>query len=309
LEFNNQFSDKVDKEDALKLTNINENFNLIRDGKKLSVERRTLINKKDTIFFQLSRTTPRNYQFTFSPKNLDSNLVAILEDAYLVKRYPFNFSRLYTYPFSINSDSLSFLSNRFRIVFNTKQLIHYDWGDPFLKAYRINNQILVEWIFANNIGYGKYDIEKSNDSIHFNRVYTFVNKEVNKINNWYSWIDNSPFNGNNFYRIRTVDNIGAFKYSEVVKVEEDKSASGIFLQFNPTITRTINLYFKNLPAGWYKVRLINSIGQTIFNKAINHTAGSSTEKVAPGLKLIPGIYQLEITYPNKEVKFIKIIVS
>lgn len=309
LEFNNQFSDKVDKEDALKLTNINENFNLIRDGKKLAVERRTLINKKDTIFFQLSKTTPRKYQFTFSPKNLDSNLVAILEDAYLIKRYPFNFSHFYTYPFYINSDSLSFSSDRFRMVFNNKQHLHYNWVDSILNAYRIHNQILVEWIFANNIGYGSYDIEKSKDAIHFNRVYTFINKEVSKISNWYSWIDNNPFNGNNFYRIRSVDNMGAFKYSEVVKVEEYKSTSGIILQSNPTESGTINLCFNNLTAGWYKARLINSIGQTIFNKTINHLAGISIEKISPDLKLIPGIYQLVIVYPNREIKILKIIIS
>jgi len=309
LEFNNLFSDKVDKEDAIKLTNINENLNLIRDGKKLAVERRTHINNKDTVFIQLSRTTPRKYQFIFSPKNLDENLVAVLEDAYLVKRNFFSLNRIYTYPFNVNTDSLSFSLDRFRIVLNSKHPPHSDWSDGILKAYRINNQILVEWIFANNIGNGKYVIEKSNDGINFNKIYTLIKKDLIKINNCYSWIDIDPFSGNNFYRIRGENNVGTFKYSEVVKVKNNQSNSGVTLESNSTKLGTINLYFKNLPTGWYKARLINSFGQTIYYKSIYHTAGSSIEKISPSFKLIPGIYQLQIAYPNREVKILKIIVT
>jgi autotransporter-associated beta strand protein len=309
LEFNNLFSDSVDKEDALKLININESFNVNRNGKALAVERRSVIRVKDTIFFQLSRTTPRNYQFSFSPINMDSSFNAFLEDEYLAKKYPVSLTVASTYPFSVNSDSLSLALNRFRIVFNRKENFLLNGGDSIVKAFRINNHILVEWTGENKVDISKYEVEKSSDGIHFTKVYTCIANWLNQVNATYSWRDIHPFTGNNFYRIRSVTAFGNFKYSSIVLVKNDESNSGISLQSNPVRDGAILLFFKNLPAGVFKVRLINSAGQTIINKHIYHALGSSLEKINSGGKMVPGIYQLEITSPDKEVTVIKVVIS
>ncbi len=309
LDFNNQYNDKVDKEDAIKLVNINESFNLVRDGIKLAVERRTVIKSDDTLFFQVSRTSSKKYQLTFSPKNLDPDFEGILEDAYLVKRNPFSLNSFYTYAFTINEDSLSYALDRFRLVFRKNISLNKNLKDTVLKVYRKNNQILVEWLVGNEVGFSKYEVEKSIDGIHFKKVHTFLHSDFNNSYKLYYWIDSNPLGGDHFYRIRSEGDKGTFRYSDVVKVKEDESSAGVILQTNPTRVGVISLFFKNLPAGSYKIRLINSIGQTIYTQIILHTIGSSIEKIYSGIKTPPGIYQLEIAYPNKECKILKMIVS
>ena len=309
VEFNNRYSDAVDKEDAIKLININENFSLSRNGKTLAIERRSVISEKDTIFFQLSRTTPSNYQFTFSPVNMDSSFNAFLEDTYLVKKILVSLSDISTYPFTVSSDSVSADLNRFRIIFKWKEHVLLNWGDSSVKAYRMNNHIVVDWAVEKEVNISKYEVEKSSDGIHFSKVYTSLSNGRNQTNATYSWHDINPYSENNFYRIRSVSTLGTFKYSAVVKVKKDETASGISLQSNPVMDGAIILFFKNLPSGVYKGRLINSLGQSILNKRINHAQGSSLEKINSANKLVPGIYQLEITAPNKEVTIIKVVIS
>ena len=309
LEFSRKYSDSLDKEDALKLININESFNVNRNGKALAIERRSILSKNDTVFFQLSRTTPRSYQFTFSPINMDASFNAFLEDEYLAKKYPVSLTEISTYPFTVNTDSLSLALNRFRIVFNLKDNMLLNWRDSIVRAFSVNNHILVEWTGENKANISKYEVEKSSDGIHFTKVYSCVAKRLNQIDVNYSWLDIHPFTGNNFYRIRSLTTFGNFKYSSIVLVKKDESNSGISLQSNPVRDGAILLFFKNLPAGVFKVRLINSSGQTIINKHIYHALGSSLEKINSGGKMVPGIYQLEITSPDKEVTVIKVVIS
>jgi hypothetical protein len=61
--------------------------------------------------------------------------------------------------------------------------------------------------------------------------------------------------------------------------------------------------------GIYKARLLNASGQTMLSKQINHAAGTSMENVQPDYKLAAGIYQLEVTAPDKNVTTIKVIVK
>src|SRR5438128_1048236 len=55
VEFDNSFNAGVDFYDAMKFTNINENFGLLRDGVILAIERRPIIGQQDTLFFKLTK--------------------------------------------------------------------------------------------------------------------------------------------------------------------------------------------------------------------------------------------------------------
>ena len=241
--------------------------------------------------------------------NMDASFNAFLEDEYLAKKHPVSLTEISTYPFTVNTDSLSLALNRFRIVFNLKDNMLLNWGDSIVRAFSVNNHILVEWTGENKANISKYEVEKSSDGIHFTKVYSCVAKRLNQNDVNYSWRDIHPFPRNNYYRIRIITALENFKYSSIVVVKKDESNSGISLHSNPVRDGVIILFFKNLPAGWFKVRLLNSAGQTVFIKHINHALGSSLEKINSGGKLVPGIYQLEITSPDKELTIIKVVIS
>jgi hypothetical protein len=76
---------------------------------------------------------------------------------------------------------------------------------------------------------------------------------------------------------------------------------------NPVVNGIINLKFTNQPAGRYNIGLLNSLGQLIAVKQVERSDGNGSENLKWDYNLAHGIYQLEITKPNGEVKVIKVM--
>ena len=75
---------------------------------------------------------------------------------------------------------------------------------------------------------------------------------------------------------------------------------------NPISGKNINLQFENSARGIYHVDLVNSLGQVVFSKDIQHAGGSTTQHLQLDKKLANGIYQLQLI--GKDVRTaIKII--
>ena len=112
-------------------------------------------------------------------------------------------------------------------------------------------------------------IEKSKEGRFFTSAAT-----LNQINNTrasgvFSWIDKTPFEENNFYRIEAFEKTGKMILSEVVKVNNPIKGAGIILCPNPVTDKSINLFMKNVPFGKYQLILINEAGQKVFEVSIN----------------------------------------
>jgi len=52
---------------------------------------------------------------------------------------------------------------------------------------------------------------------------------------------------------------------------------------------------------------MNPLGQIIISKQIQRMDGSNTENIQWNYNLAHGVYQLEVTYPNGDVKIIKLM--
>ena len=113
--------------------------------------------------------------------------------------------------------------------------------------------------------------------------------------------------GYNYYRIKSLDINGEVRYTEVVKVFIGKSKKEITVYPNPIINNTINLQLVNQPAGGYKLRLLNNLGQQVFESSIQHAEGSSTELIAVDKSMPHGIYQLQIVQPGNKMISTKLI--
>ncbi|HRP33310.1 MAG TPA: T9SS type A sorting domain-containing protein, partial [Agriterribacter sp.] len=64
---------------------------------------------------------------------------------------------------------------------------------------------------------------------------------------------------------------------------------------NPIINGNVNLQFENSAAGMYRIELVNSAGQIVLRRSIQHAGGSLSRKLDLERKLPAGIYQLRIT--------------
>jgi hypothetical protein len=290
--YNMSFADQVDMLDAPKMTNINENFGLVRNGKLLSIERRQLVDNADTLFLNLSQTTARDYRFTFEPANFAAPTVtAYLEDAYLHTSTPLSLSAPTSIDFAITPDVLSAAANRFMIVYKTSTTLPVNYN--MVKAYQVNGGVQLEWNVASESGMRSYEAERSVDGRNFTKLSTVVAR--NNGATQYDCLDNAPVNGLNFYRIKAIDNAGVARYSMVVNVRIGGKKTDIVLYPNPVVGNTISLQFINEPKGIYTFKLFNNLGQVVISRSIVHNGGSATQTINLENLVQKGVYQLQVS--------------
>ncbi len=117
-EYDRHFSNNIDPLDAIKQVNFGENFALTSNGQSLTVERRALITRTDTLFYHLEQMQLKDYQFEFIPENFyKKGLHAYLEDAYLNRKTAISLNESSRISFAISRDAGSADANRFRLVF------------------------------------------------------------------------------------------------------------------------------------------------------------------------------------------------
>jgi hypothetical protein len=307
-QFNDKFSSGIDRNDAIKFGNTNENLSIVRNTTSLAAERRPELTLNDTIYFKLATTSRRAYQFVFDASNMQQpGMVGYLMDSYLGTSTLISLDGKTTVNFSIDAATASAATNRFKIVFKPSVVLPVTFTN--VKAYQQNSAVAVEWNVENEINIAKYDIEKSTDGSTFSYLSTTIVNGTANLNNTYSWLDVKPVQGVNYYRVKSYDINGDVKYSVIVKAIITSGTSGYSIYPNPVTTNTINLVMTNQPAGKYQVQLTNAIGQVIFAKEIQFEGGTSTQALNTVSKLTAGVYQLEITGRDNTHETQKVIVE
>ncbi|MEP7143432.1 MAG: T9SS type A sorting domain-containing protein [Ferruginibacter sp.] len=307
-EFSNIYSLQVDRDDALKFGNVNENLAIQRSTYTLAAERRPELSANDTVFFNQSRMVQRSYQFEFVVDGFEqTNLIGSLEDSYLNTSTPVSLSGTTSVNFTVDGNTASAGLKRFKLVFKAISTLPVTILD--VAARQKNTDIMVEWKVENEINMLKYDVEKSTDSRVFTRATTINVSGAGNTYNSYSWLDVNAVQGNNFYRIKSYDRSGQTRYSSIVKVAIGKTEGGFSIYPNPIKGSVINLKMDNQPAGTYQVRLTNVIGQTLYVDNIKNNGGNNTQSLNTGSKLPAGIYQLEIIGQDNSHNTQKVIVE
>jgi hypothetical protein len=292
--FDPAFSDNIDGDDALKLSNGGENFGIKSQGKLLAVEAKAPVSPEDTITYNMTNLRRQNYQFQFVPENMESGgLQAFLLDQYLNTSTPISLSDTSFVNITVTSAAASSAADRFKVVF--KQMAALPVTFISINAIAKNKTIDVDWTVGNEGGLKKYKVEKSTDGSNFVSV-----GEVAAQNNGfgkYQWTDHNPSDENNYYRIASISKDDVISYSEIVRVKTGKTTAAICVFPNPAKKGMVHLQFINQPSGKYSIRLINSLGEIIFSKEINHLSGSDNETIRCE-HLRPGIYRLQIKKPD-----------
>lgn len=290
--YNNLYSPGVNDEDAYKLNNVDESVSFLRNGTALSIEGRPLIDDADTLFVQMRNLkVGRNYEWVFAPTNFNApGLTAFLEDSYLntSTQISLNDSSLMT--FSTDSEAASRGLSRFRVVFTTSGVLPVYFTT--VKAAQKDRNIQVEWKVATESGIAQYEVEKSTDGRNYTKVSQLAAKGIS--GSAYNWLDIQPAAGNNFYRIKAIDQLGSSVYSSAVKVQTGRTASQVVVYPNPVKGTTISLQFVQQPAGNYTIRMFSKSGQLVYNGRLAHAGGSSTQTIHLPKALPQGMYELQV---------------
>ncbi len=298
--YNNIYLNEVNlREDAKKLNNFGENLSMFSRGEYLAIEKRKPIAANDTIFLAPYNMKQQSYSLEFIPENMERpDLVAFLEDLYKNTRTPVALNAATTIKIDIDADPASKSLNRFRVVFGSPGGGTVPVTLASLKAWQKDDDIAVEWKVANELNIREYEVEKSMDGRHFAKVNTTTARDNSSSTLIYNWLDKKVAIGANYYRIRIVENNGATKYSQVVKVIVGKGVPGIAIYPNPVKGNLIKLQMNSMPTGLYEFRLVNSLGQVLMTRSVYHD-GNPGEIIPLPKNVTPGMYELEVIHPDK----------
>ncbi|MDZ4666309.1 MAG: SBBP repeat-containing protein [bacterium] len=98
------------------------------------------------------------------------------------------------------------------------------------------NGIACQWSTSSEINNAYFNIEKSGDALIFDSVGWVTGMGNSAKLHKYFWLDQNPFSGNNYYRLKQVDFDGQTSLSEVVLVTDyfDFKENGLQIKPNPS---------------------------------------------------------------------------
>ena len=305
--YNPASSNAIDDHDAPKLSNFGENIGILSSGKLLSIESRSEIAGSDTIFFALGQLRVKEYQLQFTAEQLSfTGRTAFLEDDFLHTTTVVSLEGQTNYDFAVTNDAGSYATNRFRLVF--KQLAPVPVTFTSISAIRENKNVRVGWKVEHEINIDHYDVEGSADGRNFQKIGMQAASGNGSNTAQYTLLDEHPFSGNNFYRVKSVDISGVVKVSEIVMVAMTSDAEQISIYPNPVKQDgLVHIRFINQEKGVYNARLLNGSGQYIFTQVINHEGGTAVYDLQAGKQIAHGTYTMQLLKEGKIKTTVKIL--
>jgi hypothetical protein len=162
------------------------------------------------------------------------------------------------------------------------------------KVAQRTNAVDLSWTAFNESSMLRHDIERSSNGSAFTSIGS-VAAQNNRTSYSYNYLDATPTQGPNYYRLRSVSNTGEVSYSNILRINLGAGRTDLAILSNPVIGRVVNLQLSNFERGQYAINIFNNVGQKVFTQSMNLSGGSSTEIVNLPSGITRGNYFLQFT--------------
>ncbi|MEO6670730.1 MAG: T9SS type A sorting domain-containing protein [Ferruginibacter sp.] len=308
--FDAQYSNAIDGNDAIKLINPGENFGLLRDTRILAVEARQPIANGDTLFYNMTHLVSQQYRLDIVPQNLAGTTVSCeLIDRYLNSRKTLSLNDTNHIAVEITSDPASRAVNRLMVVFSTAIVAAQPFEFLNISAINVDNKLVgINWKVSHEMEIVQYNVERSTDNVYYsNLAFSLPANNDHDAGN-YEYRDTKPFNGENYYRVRSTDRTGRSTYSDEVKVNFAGPKPTMSIYPNPLVNRSFQLQLSQLLPGKYFIKLTNNSGQQVYSAPLQITGINFIQTISLGSNIGRGNYHLSIWSGNGIVNAQEIVV-
>ena len=163
-------------------------------------------------------------------------------------------------------------------------------------AQPAGNTVKLNWATSNEINVSHFEIERSSDGVAFSKIGVVNSMSASNTNN-YNYVDATPQNGTNFYRLKMLDMDGRFEFSKIVNVHF--SSEHLVRIYPVPASTTITLQGANQ---FKQLEIVDMQGRILLRKNIslqNETINISS--------LAKGMYLIKLSNGKKTVseKFVK----
>lgn len=142
-----------------------------------------------------------------------------------------------------------------------------------------NKMVFCKWTTATEINNDYFTVERSKDGNHFEALGTVdgAGNSTSLLN--YSFIDESPFKGVSFYRLKQTDFNGNFSYSSIIAVLIKTSDINFIVFPNPN-NGEFYIQYDFEKGSDLNIEVVNGIGQTIRNHFVRNENGIDMKKIS-----------------------------
>ncbi|MEO8769761.1 MAG: hypothetical protein ABI402_06745 [Ferruginibacter sp.] len=302
--FSNYYRNRVDADDAVKLTNSSENFGLLRNGTSLSVEARSAIQSNDTLYYNMSGVHQGAYKLMFIPQNITAGVTGILVDKFLNTRSAVILTDTAYADISVTSNAASAAADRFLLIFRYVKDILQTTDIKISAIPNSDHGTKIKWQVTNGQDIKGYVVERSSDGHNFNSI----NNTIASKNTLFEHDDQLPLQGDNFYRIKATDNKGVVQYSNVVKTAAPNENTGITIYPNPIQGRKLQVQFNNEIAGTYLMELVDKSGKVVYKGSVVINGVSIIKTIVLNPSISAGSYQVRILNMNGKKETFQIVI-
>lgn len=171
----------------------------------------------------------------------------------------------------------------------------------FFKAVQDKETNLLSWKTDVNLDLQKFVIEKSANGIDFLPLISMpAGQSSTSTTNSYTTVDNYPFSGNNYYRLKIVDMNNNFFYSDIKKVLSPESSFSVAGIFPNPVSDKFQLQLSAQKSVEVQVQIIDLTGIEIVKKKYPVPQGNSTINFDTK-NFASGIYILKISSDKGEI--------
>ena len=156
-------------------------------------------------------------------------------------------------------------------------------------AVRQGSSALLGWSTAEQFAFSHFSIERSGDGASFSSIATVAASVNSTTTDQYSFLDNDPKPGMNYYRLALVDQDGTVAYSAVRSVSFDNAPALTLTVYPNPVVSELHLAVTGF-TGKVSIRLVNSQGQVM--RTMESVAAATVAIPVDGLAR--GIYFLEL---------------
>ncbi len=171
------------------------------------------------------------------------------------------------------------------------------------------NSVKLEWSTATENENEYFILEKSKDGENFEALTRIQGAGTSNHRIDYSFVDDSPYFGNTYYRLVQVDRNGNSSTSGIATVVREKPENFDFSIYpNPSNDGNMIINLAGKKDEIVTVNVLDITGKNIINRQI--TIGSeSNDQYSLNLNLIDGLYIIQILDKNQNIKTNKFIVT
>jgi hypothetical protein len=165
----------------------------------------------------------------------------------------------------------------------------------YFRGQVFNNQIQLSWETAWERNAAYFEVQRSSDLKEFVTLKTVAAVGDTRDKAYYTFTDESPMPGTNYFRLRQTDSDGKFEFSKIISVKTDTQKPEIWLYGNPVSARQIRVRLQNIDPS--QVQLVSLNGQSFpFSRQSVTTNDYLLQTNAPS-----GLYWLVGQFQNQKI--------